>query len=33
MDFDMTGIEGDDAQRWCVEHLPMDHPQAYLKGN
>lgn len=30
-DFDMTGCEGDDAQRWCVAHLPEDHPQAYLK--
>lgn len=32
-DFDMTGVEGigDGGQRWCIKHLPDDHPQAYLK--
>lgn len=31
LDYDMTGCEGEDGQRWCVKHLPDDHPQAYLK--
>lgn len=26
-DFDMSGCEDDTAQRWCVAHLPDDHPQ------
>lgn len=30
-DFDMSGCEDDTAQRWCVAHLPDDHPQAHLK--
>lgn len=31
LDFDMSGCEDDDAQRWCVEHLPVGHPMAHLK--
>jgi hypothetical protein len=27
----MSGCEDDTAQRWCVAHLPDDHPQAHLK--
>jgi hypothetical protein len=30
-DMDMTGVEADDAQRWCVVHLPDEHPMSYLK--
>jgi hypothetical protein len=31
VDFDMSGCEDDNGQRWCVTHLPDGHPQAYLK--
>lgn len=30
LDFDMTGCEDDSGQRWCVQHLPEDHPMAHL---
>jgi hypothetical protein len=31
-DMDMSGVEGEDAQRWCVAHLPDSHPQAALRA-
>ncbi|MCV7174836.1 hypothetical protein [Mycolicibacterium sphagni] len=31
VDFDMSGCEDDAAQRWCVAHVPDDHPMADLR--
>lgn len=30
-DLDMTGVETPEGQRWCLTHLPDQHPMAYLK--
>ena len=31
LDFDPVGCEAYDAQRWCIEHLPDEHPMSFLK--